>query len=298
MIPTLDWRRFSRGSDRAGFVRDLGEACAGPGFFLLTGHGIDPALASAVFTQTDGLFDLTEAEKRTLSVPSRTQDRGWSKIGVESMETGSALPDYREAFGIGPETPGGAPQARWGTPYRGTNVWPDLPGFRDVMIRYFHAAQALSLALHRAIAADLGLPEDWFDARFQSPDAMLRLLHYPPARGLEGEMGVGAHTDQAALTLLLTDGEPGLQVYPSERDGWIDVPHIAGAIVVNVGDSLQEWSGGRYSARPHRVLPPQRDRRSVAFFLRPGATVSRSRSGSRASAQPTATGRAARFARA
>ncbi|SNS91477.1 isopenicillin N synthase family dioxygenase [Tropicimonas sediminicola] len=294
MIPTLDWRRFSTGSDRSGFIADLGAACKAPGFFLLTGHRIDPALVSAVFSAADGLFDLTEAEKRTLALPSRPKDRGWSKIGTESSTADSPHPDRRETFGIGPETLGNAPQMRWGTPYRGTNVWPDMPGFRDVMLKYFGAAQALSLALHWAIAADLGFPEGWFDARFRKPDASLRLMHYPPARGLEGEMGAGAHVDQDALTLLLTDDEPGLQVWSAEANDWIDVPHVPGAIVVNVGTCLQDWSGGRYAAPLHRVLPPREDRRSVAFFLRPEKRAPQVHQSERSSLQawaPEATGR-------
>ncbi len=43
-IPILDWRRFRQAEDRAGFVADLGQACRGTGFFLLTGHGIADAL--------------------------------------------------------------------------------------------------------------------------------------------------------------------------------------------------------------------------------------------------------------
>jgi isopenicillin N synthase-like dioxygenase len=47
MIPVLDFTRFSDGTDREGFVADLGAAARGPGFFLLKGHGIDEALRAA-----------------------------------------------------------------------------------------------------------------------------------------------------------------------------------------------------------------------------------------------------------
>ncbi|WP_068118447.1 isopenicillin N synthase family dioxygenase [Tropicimonas marinistellae] len=275
MIPILDWSRFSRGSDRVGFVREFGAACRESGFFLLSGHGIDQPLIQSVFEQADRFFELTEAEKRTLSVPSIAQERGWSKIGTESLEEGSDRPDRKEAFGIGPEAPGDTPAVRWGAPYRGANLWPDIPGFRETMLRFFSAAQVLAMSLHRAVAADLDLPEGWYDNRVKDPDARLRLLHYPPASGARGEMGAGTHTDPGVLTLLLTDGEPGLQVRPTPDGPWIDVPHNPGSFVVNVGDSLMEWSGGRYISSPHRVVPPQHVRRSVAFFLRPEPTRSR-----------------------
>ena len=62
------------------------------------------------------------------------------------------------------------------------------------------------------------------------------------------------------------DGEPGLQVRPRGGD-WIDVPHIPGAYVVNIGDCMMRWSNDTYVSTPHRVLPPKRVRRSVAFFV-------------------------------
>ncbi|MEL7131724.1 MAG: 2OG-Fe(II) oxygenase family protein, partial [Pseudomonadota bacterium] len=85
------------------------------------------------------------------------------------------------------------------------------------------------------------------------------------ASGAENEIGAGAHTDYGAITLLMTDGEPGLQVKPRGGD-WTDVPHVPGAYVVNIGDCLMRWTNDIYVSTPHRVLPPKRQRRSVAFF--------------------------------
>ncbi|MBV6637562.1 MAG: isopenicillin N synthase family oxygenase, partial [Mameliella sp.] len=103
---------------------------------------------------------------------------------------------------------------------------------------------------------------------FTAPMATLRLLSYPPGNGAEGEIGAGAHSDYGSITLLLTDGEPGLQVQALSGD-WIDVPHVPGAFIVNIGDCLMRWSNDLYRSTPHRVLPPARARRSVAFFLDP-----------------------------
>jgi isopenicillin N synthase-like dioxygenase len=59
----------------------------------------------------------------------------------------------------------------------------------------------------------------------------------------------------------MTDGTAGLQVKPRDADDWIDVPHVDGAFVVNIGDLLMRWTNDVYVSNPHRV---QRPRRSAA----------------------------------
>ena len=54
------------------------------------------------------------------------------------------------------------------------------------------------------------------------------------------------------------------------RDGdWIDVPQIADAYIINIADLLMRWTNDVYVSTPHRVLPPPRERYSLAFFLDP-----------------------------
>jgi hypothetical protein len=63
-------------------------------------------------------------------------------------------------------------------------------------------------------------------------------------------------------------GGAGLQIRPRGA-GWTGVAHVPGAFVVNIGDCLMRWTNDTYVSTPHRVLPPERARRSVAFFLDP-----------------------------
>ncbi|MCU4653090.1 isopenicillin N synthase family oxygenase [Roseibacterium sp. SDUM158016] len=266
MIPVLDFTRFSEGTDREGFVADLGAAARGPGFFLLKGHGIDEALRAAVFSQADRFFSLPMAEKEAVSILKTPHYRGWAHDGLESLDENSGQKDRKESFNIGFDLSPGDPRVIAGEPFRGVNQWPDLPGFRDTMLAYYDAALDLGIRLSRAIALDLGLPEDYFDCAFIEPLAALRVLHYPPGTGAEGEIGAGAHSDYGVVTLLMTDGEPGLQVKPRGGD-WMDVPSVEGAYVVNIGDCLMRWTNDIYVSTPHRVLPPKRQRRSVAMFV-------------------------------
>jgi isopenicillin N synthase-like dioxygenase len=72
------------------------------------------------------------------------------------------------------------------------------------------------------------------------------------------------------LTLLLAEpGSEGLQV--RGRDGaWVDVPAVAGAFIVNIGELLEFASGGYLRATEHRVdLRQTSDRISVPYFFNP-----------------------------
>lgn len=266
MIPVLDWQ--SHDTDPSAFAADLGRACRGPGFFLLAGHGISGSLRDSVLREADRFFDLPTAEKERLSILKNRHNRGWAATGSESLDEKSGQTDRKEAFNVGLDLEPDDPRVVAGEPFRGVNVWPDLPGFRATMLKYFNAVWQLGVDLHDPIARDLGLPEKYFRQYFDAPMATLRLLRYPPGTGAADEIGAGAHTDYGSLTLLLTDGEPGLQVRPRGAD-WIDVPNVPDAYVVNIGDCLMRWTNDIYVSTPHRVRPPRHRRRSVAFFLDP-----------------------------
>lgn len=77
--------------------------------------------------------------------------------------------------------------------------------------------------------------------------------------GAQGIYGCGAHSDYGVLTLLATDGTPGLQI--QGRNGWVDVTALPGTIVVNLGDMLERWTNGMFKSTVHRVRNMIVDRR-------------------------------------
>ena len=197
-------------------------------------------------------------------------------MGIATETLNLVHADLKEAFNIGLDPAESGPEVVAGKPFRGVNLWPPTPGFRETALDYFDAMWRLGLDLHLAVAADLGLPPTYFADKFDRPMATLRLLHYPPRAADQGEQpGAGEHTDYGSLTILLTDDVGGLEV--RRRDGtWVSAPPISGAFVCNIGDCLMRWSNDIYVSTPHRVTsPPGRDRYSVAFFLDPNpeATV-------------------------
>ena len=122
------------------------------------------------------------------------------------------------------------------------------------------------------IAAHLGLDEHWFDPAIEDGNSVLRLLHYPPLTGMDGEaIRAGAHGDINLITLLLGAEEAGLELLT--RDGtWIPANPPEGALVVNVGDMLERLTNHVLPSTIHRVRNPdatraQFSRYSMPFFL-------------------------------
>ena len=62
---------------------------------------------------------------------------------------------------------------------------------------------------------------------------------YPPCPQPELALGVEPHTDMSALTILVPNDVPGLQVW---KDGnWVAVNLLENALFVHVGDQIEVW---------------------------------------------------------
>ena len=104
--------------------------------------------------------------------------------------------------------------------------------------------------------------------------SFLRLNHYPTRDPADASadrpagLGIHHHTDAGALTVLLTDGKPGLEVL--KDDIWRPVDAVPGGLIINIGDMVQVWSNDAYRAPLHRVLAMEADARlSLAYFFNP-----------------------------
>lgn len=272
MIPVIDAAPLLSGTPEglrqvAGAV---GAAARDTGFFAITGHGLAGGRSEAIFAAARQVFGLPLAAKEALSIEKAGNNRGWVRLGGEALDP-SRPADLKEAFNVGLELAPDDPEITERRPFRGLNAWPDLPGFRETVLGYYDSAWQLGLALHRAVATDLGLDPLFFADKFDRPLATLRLLRYPPAPAdaPAGAIGAGEHTDYGNLTLLLTDDAGGLEI--RRRDGgWITAPSLPGALVVNIGDCLMRWTNDVYVSTPHRVVhSAPRERLSIAFFMDP-----------------------------
>jgi isopenicillin N synthase-like dioxygenase len=273
-LPVIDVSGLSSSSlvERAAVAAELGRACREIGFFYVSNHGIPEALCDSVFSAAREFFSLPLETKERCSIKrSPYKDRGYVAMEDERLNVESGRPDYKEAFDMALELSADDPEVLAGKPYRGGNLWPAIPGWREILLSYYDACWALGRRIHRGFALDLGIKESFFDDKLNAPLAVLRVLHYP-SRPMTGdrdpESGAGTHTDYGNLTILATDTVAGLQVQARSGE-WIDVPKIPGTFVCNISDCLMRWTNDVYVSTPHRVAIPVQDRYSVAFFLDP-----------------------------
>jgi isopenicillin N synthase-like dioxygenase len=139
-----------------------------------------------------------------------------------------------------------------------------------VIEAYYRDALGFSLVLLRGIAEAIGKDRAFFDDKFDQPMALLRGNYYPPRPSWAGEkdFGIATHTDYGCLTLLASDGVPGLEVR-LRGGGWLPVVAGPGEFVINFGEMLEIWTDGRVKATPHRVRGSLEERLSVPLFFNP-----------------------------
>ena len=272
-LPVIDVSRLNSAtaSERAAVAAELGRACRGIGFFYVSGHGIAGALRDSLFAASRAFFAMPATSKEEYSIKRSPHNRGYVALEAERLDQSAAHSDHKEAYNVGLELAADNPEVLAGKPFRGVNLWPSIPAWRETVLAYYDACWALGRRIHRGFAIDLGIAENFFEDKLDAPLATLRMLHYPPQRAASDrapDSGAGAHTDYGNLTILATDGVAGLQVR-ARNGAWIDAPHIPGTFVCNIGDCLMRWTNDLYVSTPHRVAIPLRDRYSAAFFLDP-----------------------------
>jgi isopenicillin N synthase-like dioxygenase len=268
-LPVVDLR-----ADSGPLREGLRAAAHEVGFFHLVGHGVPDELAGRVLDAARRLFELPEADKDAIAMVRSPHFRGYTRLGGE-LTRGRV--DWREQIDIGPERPPiggpGKPDYLW---LQGPNQWPNaLPELPRIIDEWDAALSSVARTLLRHWAASLGSPPDVFDSAFaHAPATLIKIIRYP-ARAASSQ-GVGTHRDAGVLTVLLTEpGSRGLQVRRARGgdagEGWIDVPPLQGAFIVNIGELLEVATGGYLRATEHRVSlrGPAAERISVPYFFNP-----------------------------
>lgn len=281
-VPIIDLSDRHTPAGRATLAETIGNTCETSGFFIISGHGVPKDLVERMYRTTNAFFTLPDAEKdRVADGPDVS---GFRRQVTTAHSLGQKTPpDLCETFNtsvtgdLGDEERAGL--GDYWAPWKLANRWPaSPPEFRDTWAEYGKVMADLAADLMRLCARALGVSEDFFDDKFDRHVSALVANFYPPTLTppLPGQMRRGPHSDFGGLTILYQqDDLGGLQV---SQDGvWRDVPAIPGTFVVNIGDLMALWTGGRWVSTLHRVVPPEQGNRtsriSIPFFYLPNHDV-------------------------
>ncbi|HSG89196.1 MAG TPA: 2OG-Fe(II) oxygenase family protein [Pseudomonadales bacterium] len=230
------------------------------GFMALHAPDLAADATAPVFAAARAFFAQPVEAKARVAYRDTRENFGWQGLGVEALDP-SRPGDLKESFTMRDLARHAAQEA----------LFPSAR-FRSLALDLHARCDDLARTLMGLFAELLEVPFAFLDQAHSGANVTLRVLSYPGAgpdrpQAAPEQLGAGAHTDYGSFTLLMTDGEPGLQI---RREGrWEDVDAPPGTVVVNTGDLMAHWSNDRYRSTWHRVVPPARPRLSIAFFVDP-----------------------------
>ncbi|KAF8648700.1 hypothetical protein HU200_064751 [Digitaria exilis] len=255
-IPVIDFGELPRCDE----LIKLRLACEEWGFFQVVNHGIEEELLDEMENLSREFFMLPLEEKEKYPMaPGGIQGYGHAFVFSEDQKL-----DWCNMLALGVEP----------SFIRQPKLWPTTPArFKETLEKYSMEIRSLCQRLLAHIAETLALSPGTFADMFGECVQAVRMNFYPPCPRPELVLGLSSHSDGSAVTVLQQDMScAGLQVL---KDGaWVTVHPIPHALVVNLGDSLEVLTNGRYKSVEHRaVTNAERDRLSVVTFYAPAYDV-------------------------
>nr|CAB3464729.1 unnamed protein product [Digitaria exilis] len=241
------------------------DACQRFGFFKVVNHGVPMGVVDRLEAEAVRFFASPQVEKDA-SGPANPLGYGNKRIG-RNGDMG-----WLEYLLLAVNHQGSVSKA---SPVPSSS----LRRCREVVNEYVGAVRGVATWVLEAVAEGLlgvarrdalsGMVAD------AGSDQVFRVNHYPPCPLLErlpdscSVTGFGEHTDPQLVSVLRSNGTPGLQV--ALRDGrWLPVPPDRDAFFVIVGDSLEVLTNGRMKSVRHRVVANSlKPRVSMIYFAGP-----------------------------
>eukprot|EP01018_Ginkgo_biloba_P041171 Gb_00001 [translate_table: standard] len=239
---------------RPRILQQITEACESWGFFQVINHGIPISVL-------DGMIDAVHKYNRE---PMEEKAKYYNTHNPNAAFR--YLPNYNSAKEKVMEWKDTV-TVRYAPHPPAHSEWP--PSCRDASIDYCEHTKALGATLLTLLAEALCLPPTRLIDSKCMRSQLMYMSYYPSCPQPDLTLGLSGHSDPGAITLLLQDQVGGLQV--SNKGRWVAVQPLHGSLVINLGDTLQILSNGRFKSVEHRVVTnAQRSRVSVPTFFLPG----------------------------
>ncbi|XP_076958579.1 gibberellin 2-beta-dioxygenase 1-like [Bidens hawaiensis] len=233
----------------------LVKACQDFGFFKVVNHGVPTNFINKLETEAVKFFGSSLAKKEKFGSPhpfgygnksiGRNGDVGWVEYLLLNAKPES---DYPENF----------------------------QGVVNVVNDYVTSVKSMACDILELLADEMKLqPRNVFSKllKDEQSDSVFRINHYPPCPELQETepngrklVRFGEHTDPQIISVLRSNNTSGLEI--SLRDGsWMSVPPDSESFFINVGDSLQVMTNGRFKSVKHRVVANgTKSRLSMIYF--------------------------------
>ncbi|KAF4668506.1 hypothetical protein FOZ61_006347 [Perkinsus olseni] len=236
------------------------------GAFIAINTDISPTLQIELYDTTRRYFNRPKDEKMKIPV---NQD---NTHGYETHT--SALGDTEESFTV---MVGHADDIS----AKKKTFWPQSPGdFSAVWENYYRRTEFTSNEILKCMAHALGVPEQFFTSKSSEHRSLLKAIHYPvPTREVKvggaattrandtsatteridtiprGTVRSGAHRHFGLITLTKQVDNSGLEIQHGGAGGsWVAVDTNEEELLVNVGELMDFWTGGRWKPVEHRVV--------------------------------------------
>ncbi|KAF0918038.1 hypothetical protein E2562_021729 [Oryza meyeriana var. granulata] len=252
-IPIVDISAFDEGGTddgRRACVEAVRAAAEEWGVMHIAGHGIPEDVIDRLRAAGEAFFALPIAEKeKYANDPAAGRLQGYGSKLAANASGQREWEDYLFHL-VHPDH------------LADHSLWPAHPPEYVPVTRDFGGrVRSLASKLLAILSLGLGLPEETLEQRLRGQEhgegdddllLQLKINYYPRCPQPDLAVGVEAHTDVSALSFILHNGVPGLQVHHGGH--WVTARSEPGTIVVHVGDALEILANGRYTSVLHRGL--------------------------------------------
>ncbi|ERM96172.1 hypothetical protein AMTRI_Chr09g34300 [Amborella trichopoda] len=251
-LPIIDLSGLSDASIKNSIAQEICEATKKFGFFHVINYGVPQDLVKRLMDSTSEFFELPPEKKACyLKGVSPCKNVFLGTSFTPESEKCLEWKDYIIMFFFGED------EAR--------AFWP--PEYRDVLLEYLKLQQPLISFIFESLLKGIGVTvDDELIKAYIEPKAV-NLNYYPVCPNPELTVGVGPHSDLGVITLLVQDDVGGLQA--KIEDEWVEIAPMPGALIVNVGATLEILSNGEYKSVEHMARASNTNRISIPIFVGP-----------------------------